>query len=96
VDSASVVGVGACVDAGRDEGRTAMPLLRSPGAVLRVGVGRAVTRLGRAIARPRRRAATSGSTSPRPSRPNHETKSMASTVATTGGASHHRISTRSG
>lgn len=73
-----------------------MPLLRSPGATPRDGVARGVTRDGRDIAFPRRRAATSGSTSPRPSRPSHETQSIASTVATTGGTSHHRICTRSG
>jgi hypothetical protein len=83
-------------DAGREDGRTAMPLLRSPGPVGRVGVVRGATRLGRDMARPSRRAATSGSTSPRPSRPSHETQSIASTVATNGGTSHHRISTRSG
>ena len=82
--------------AGRDDGRTAIPLLRSPGAVARAGVARGATRDGRDIARPSRRAATSGSRSPRPSRPNHEIHSIASTVATTGGASHHRISTRPG
>ncbi len=81
---------------GRDDGRTAIPLLRSPGAVVRGGVARGATRGGRDIARPRRRAATSGSRSPRPSRPSHEIHSIASTVATTGGASHHRISTRPG
>ena len=80
----------------REDGRTAMPLLRSPGAVARYDGVRGVTRVGRDIARPRRRAATSGSTSPRPSRPSHETQSMASPVATTGGASHHRISTGPG
>ena len=73
-----------------------MPLLRSPGDVDLAGVPRGATRLGRDIARPRRRAATSGSTSPRPSRPSHETQSIASTVATIGGTSHQRICTRSG
>jgi hypothetical protein len=80
-------------DPGRDYARTAIPLLRSPGRGARGGVARGVTGLGRDIARSRRRAATSGSTTPRPSRPSHETHAIASTVATTGGASHHRIST---
>jgi len=77
------------------DGRTATPVLRS-----RAWLGRrstpAPSRDGFVIAAPSRRAATSGSTSPRPSRPSHETQSIASTVATTGGASHQRISTRPG
>ena len=78
------------------DGRTAMPVLRSPGPGAAAAAGAGRPAVGRAIASPSRRTATSGSTSPRPSRPSHETQTIASTVATTGGASHHRISTRSG
>ena len=74
------------------EGRTATPVLRSRVCKGRVAAP-AGSRDGLAIAAPRRRAATSGSTSPRPSRLSHETQSIASTVATIGGASHQRIST---
>lgn len=79
---------------GRLDGRTATPVLRSPGALGRGRVGD--TRVGRAMASPSRRAATSGSTWPRPARPSHDTQTIASPVATAGGASHQRISTRSG
>jgi hypothetical protein len=79
----------------RLDGRTATPVLRSPGALGRGAEVRA-TRVGRAMASPSRRAATSGSTWPRPARPSHDTQTIASAVATAGGASHQRISTRSG
>ena len=44
-------------------------------------------------ATPRRRTASSRSTSPRPSRLTHATQTMASTATTNGGTSHSRIST---
>jgi len=74
--------------------RTAMPVLRSSWLLGR-GAARDTT-VGRAMAAPRRRTATSGSTWPRPARPSHDTQTMASPVATAGGTSHQRISTRSG
>ncbi len=46
---------------GRLDGRTATPVLRSPGALVR-GVEVRDTRVGRAMASPSRRTATSGST----------------------------------
>jgi hypothetical protein len=100
VDSASTSGPDSSARAGagtrRDEERTAIPLLRSPGRGARDGAGRGVTRFGRFMARSSRRVATSGSTTPRPSRPSHETQTIASTVAATGGANHHRICTGPG
>jgi hypothetical protein len=83
------------VPGGRLDGRTAIPVLRSSGLLGR-GPAARDTRVGRAIASPRRRAATSGSTWPRPARPSHDTQTIASPVATAGGTSHQRISTRSG
>jgi hypothetical protein len=83
------------VPGGRLDGRTAIPALRSSGLLGR-GPAARDTRVGRAIASPRRRAATSGSTWPRPARPSHDTQTIASPVATAGGTSHQRISTRSG
>ncbi len=80
---------------GRLDGRTATPVLRSAGAHDR-GAEVRDTRDGRAMASPSRRAATSGSTWPRPARPSHDTQTIANPVATAGGASHQRISTRSG
>jgi hypothetical protein len=80
---------------GRLEGRTAIPVLRSSGPLGR-GADARDTRVGRAMASPRRRTATSGSTWPRPARPSHDTQTIASPVATAGGTSHQRISTRSG
>ncbi len=81
--------------AARLEGRTATPVLRSPGRGPR-DWARGVTRDGLDIAAPSRRTATSRSICPRPSRPSHQTHSIASPVATAGGASHHRISTPTG
>lgn len=71
------------------EGRTATPALRSRSRTGgRRGVGRS-----RSNSLANRATATSGSTSPRPSRPSQATQHMASTATTALGANHHRIST---
>jgi hypothetical protein len=94
VDSGLDSGVGgAGLAAGR---RTATPVLRSRALGGRDEAARDETRVGLARACARRRTATSRSTSPRLDRPSHETHSIATTVAATGGASHHRICTCSG
>lgn len=78
---------------GREDGRTAIPVLRS-----RTMTGRAYLAPGWSLPRavPIRRTASSRSTSPRPSRPSHETHAIASSVTTAGGTSQRRISTASG
>ena len=75
------------------EGRTATPVLRSAsgGATAYPGVRR-----GEDNASPMRRTAVSRSTSPRPSRPAHDTHAIAARATTADGTSHSRISTRRG
>src|SRR3546814_16158867 len=70
-----------------------MPVLRSRG---RVAAGPGARWPGWSLRRALaiRSTATLRSTSPRPTRPSHDTQAIATTVTTTGGVSHHRISTR--